>query len=121
MPPTNGGGANGDGTVFSITTSGTVTVLHGFPYFPGDGEQPYGDLINVKGALFGMTYGGGADRQGTVFKITSSAKESVLHSFGGSGDGEDPWDGLVNVEGTLYGTTYHGGANGDGTVFWLSR
>ncbi len=116
----NGGGANGEGTVFSITTSGAVTVVHRFPYFLGDGEQPYGDLINVKGALFGMTYGGGADRQGTVFKITSSAKESVLHSFGGSGDGEEPWDGLVSVKGTLYGTTYHGGANGDGTVFWLS-
>jgi uncharacterized repeat protein (TIGR03803 family) len=116
----NGGAANGEGTVFSITTSGTVTVLHRFPYFPGDGEQPYGDLIKVKGTLFGTTYAGGADRKGTVFQITSSGKEIVLHSFGGSGDGEEPWEGLVDVDGTLYGTTYGGGANGDGTVFWLS-
>jgi uncharacterized repeat protein (TIGR03803 family) len=43
------GGANGDGTVFKITTGGTLTTLYSFcsqglPYCP-DGAQPYGALV----------------------------------------------------------------------------
>jgi uncharacterized repeat protein (TIGR03803 family) len=116
-----GGGANGEGTVFSITTSGTETALHSFgPYFSGDGEQPYGNLVNVKGTLYGTTYGGGANNVGTVFKIKLLGKETVLHSFGASGDGKEPYAGLIKVKGMLYGTTENGGANGDGTVYSLT-
>jgi uncharacterized repeat protein (TIGR03803 family) len=117
----HGGAANGEGTVFSITTSGTATLRHSFgPYFSGDGERPYGDLVNVKGTLYGTTGRGGNYTYGAIFKITRSGKESVLHSFGGSGYGEEPYAGLANVKGTLYGTTSSGGGNGDGTVFGLS-
>jgi uncharacterized repeat protein (TIGR03803 family) len=114
------GGAYDDGTVFSITTSGKATVLHSFG-MTGDGEYPYAGLIDVKGTLYGTTYeGGGATGGGTVFAITTSGKETVLHSFTGSGDGEYPNAGLIDVKGTLYGTTADGGANGGGTVFGLS-
>jgi uncharacterized repeat protein (TIGR03803 family) len=113
------GGANYDGTVFAITTSGAETVLYSFKGGSGDGEDPEAGLINVKGTLYGTTYEGGANGDGTVFKITTSGAETVLHSFGGLGDGALPLAGLLNFEGTLYGTTYEGGANGDGTVFSL--
>ncbi|MGA8326822.1 MAG: choice-of-anchor tandem repeat GloVer-containing protein, partial [Candidatus Cybelea sp.] len=56
---------------------------------------------------------------GTVFSVTTSGTETVLHSFGGSGDGAHPDASLLNVNGTLYGTTGGGGAHGDGTVFSL--
>ena len=114
------GGAYDDGTVFSITASGKVTVLHSFG-MTGDGEYPYSGLINVNGTLYGTTYeGGGANGGGTVFAITTSGKETLLHSFSGSGDGEYPIAGLIDVGGTLYGTTPAGGANDGGTVFALS-
>ncbi len=115
------GGAKGDGTVFSITPSGKETVLHSFGSKSGDGEYPYAGLINVNGTLYGTTYYGGAKGDGTVFSITPSGKETVLHSFGSkSGDGEYPYAGLINVNGTLYGTTYYGGAKGDGSVFSIT-
>jgi uncharacterized repeat protein (TIGR03803 family) len=57
---------------------------------------------------------------GTVFKTTTSGKESVLHSFGGSGDGKYPYAGLIDVKGTLYGTSTAGGAKNAGTVFSIS-
>jgi uncharacterized repeat protein (TIGR03803 family) len=119
------GGANGDGTVFSITRSGTETVLYSFKGGPGDGEYPFASLINVKGTLYGTTSEGGAycgstGGCGTVFSITPSGTETVLHSFGGSGDGNGPLAGLINVKGKLYGTTNEGGANNDGTVFSIT-
>ncbi len=96
-------------------------MLHSFGSKSGDGEYPYAGLINVKGTIYGTTYSGGAKGDGTIFSITPSGKETVLHSFGSkSGDGEYPYAGLVNVNGTIYGTTYYGGAKGDGTVFSLS-
>ena len=115
------GGANSYGAVFSMTTSGTETVLYSFKGGSGDGEYPYARLINVKGRLYGTTIEGGANGVGTVFSTTRSGIETVLHNFGGAGDGQYPYyGGLINVKGKLYGTTYYGGANGNGTVFRLS-
>jgi uncharacterized repeat protein (TIGR03803 family) len=110
----------GCGTVFSITPSGTETVLHRFAGDSKDGAYPYGGLLNVNGTLYGTTEVGGAYGYGTVFKITRRGKETVLHSFaGGSGDGANPYAGLLKVKSGFYGTTVWGGANNDGTVFWF--
>jgi uncharacterized repeat protein (TIGR03803 family) len=115
----NGGGA-GNGTVFSITPFGVETVLYRFKGGSGDGESPLGELVNVNSTLYGTTNGGGANENGTVFWITTSGKETVLHSFGGSGDGYSPQAGLVSVNGTLYGTTFYGGSKYKGTVFSIT-
>jgi uncharacterized repeat protein (TIGR03803 family) len=121
------GGANDEGTVFSIKTSGKETVLHSFPAGSGDGFSPKAALVNVKGTLYSTTDHGGVDGFGTVFAITRSGAETVLHSFGGSGDGTYPSASLIDVMGTLYGTTEYGGGTGNcaleggcGTVFSLS-
>jgi uncharacterized repeat protein (TIGR03803 family) len=77
---TQGGGAmgceNGCGTVFKVTPLGVETVLHSFGG-GSDGDSPQGDLINVRGTLFGTTFGGGGmgcggpgNGCGTVFKVT---------------------------------------------------
>lgn len=118
---TVGGGAHSDGTVFSITTSGAETVLHSFPGHKRDGKYPDAGLVNAKGILYGTTGEGGANRSGTVFKITTSGKETVLYSFnGGKTDGASPQASLIVVNGKLYGTTEYGGASDDGTVFSLA-
>ncbi|MGA8475583.1 MAG: choice-of-anchor tandem repeat GloVer-containing protein [Candidatus Cybelea sp.] len=115
--------SGGCGTVFAITTSGAETVLHSFGGSP-DGAGPYAGLIDVKGTLYGTTRrGGGCGGQhvcGTVFAITTSGAETVLHSFGGYGDGAYPYAGLINVKGTLYGTTLSGGPEAYGTAFSIT-
>lgn len=105
----------GCGTVFSITTSGKLTVLHRF-MDPPDGDFPQASLINVNGTLYGTTVSGGEQNLGTVFSITRSGQEKVLYSFGGylGRDGASPGSALTNVDGVLYGTA--AGAQG-GTVF----
>ena len=117
---TNTGGANGWGTVFKMTPSGTLTILYSFTGGSDEGV-PGTALIQAKdGNLYGTTAGGGASGNGTVFKITTSGTLTTLHVFSGS-DGAGP-NGLIQAkDGNLYGTTYGGGANGDnGTVFQLT-
>jgi uncharacterized repeat protein (TIGR03803 family) len=120
---TNGGGVGENGTVFSITTSGIETVVHRFQCGK-DGFNPYGTLINVNGTLYGTTVEGFAcsgGYGGTVYTISKSGRERVIHQFSGTLDGYAPYAGLINVNGTLYGTTLGGGSNGLGTVFALTR
>jgi uncharacterized repeat protein (TIGR03803 family) len=112
----------GQGVVFSVTPSGVETVLHKFGG-GSDGINPIAGLVALNGTLYGTTYEGGANGVnggGTVFAITPSGTETVLHSFGTGADGADPNAGLIVVNGTLYGTTAAGGTNGEGTVFSIT-
>ena len=113
----------GCGTVFSITTSGSESVLYSFQGGT-DGSYPAA-LIDVRGTLYGTTSTGSKHDPcpggcGTLFKVTTSGKERVLYHFKGLPDGASP-NGLTNVNGTLYGTTDAGGRSrcygGCGTVF----
>jgi len=111
-------GASGYGTVFKVDTTGEETVLYSF-MGGADGEHPIAGLIrDSAGNLYGTTYWGGASNCGTVFKVDTTGKETVLYSFTGGTDGQGPYAGLVqNTAGNLYGTTYIGGAFTYGTVF----
>jgi uncharacterized repeat protein (TIGR03803 family) len=98
----------------------TYHILHPFGRSAGDGTFPKADLIDIKGTLYGTTVTGGSELYGTVFSITPSGQETVLHSFGSPGDGVNPTSRLLYVNGILYGTTSLGGKNGGGTVFSLT-
>jgi len=102
-------------------SAATESVVMSFDV--SNGAEPYADLLNVKGTLFGTTAGGGSDEEfGTVFSLDpTTGAEKVLHSFDANGtDGYFPEAGLINVKGTLFGTTQDGGTSGDGTVFSIS-
>jgi len=108
----------------------TYTVLYSFTGSPTDGANPEAGVIrDTAGNLYGTTYYGGASSNckqgcGTVFKVTASGTETVLHNFTGyqTGDGALPYGGLIlDTAGNLYGTTRAGGAYSNctncGTVF----
>jgi len=118
---TKGGGANGYGTAFKMTTAGVESVLHSFGGGT-DGINPYGNLIQASdGNLYGTTELGGGHSLGTVFKMTTSGGESVFHSFGAAGDGSNPYGDVIQAkDGNFYGTTTLGGANGLGIVFKIT-
>jgi len=123
---TYGGGAHNYGTVFKLAPTGTETILHSFDYNGLDGYAPFGSLVLDKEVnLYGTTQLGGAYGYfgyGTVFEVTPSRTETILHSFAQDGvDGGQPFAGLVfDKEGNLYGATYAGGDYNDGTVFELT-
>lgn len=102
------------GTVYSISTSGTEKVVYAFKG-DKDGAIPYAGLIDVNGTLYGTTSEGGgfgcydSFGCGTVYSVSTSGAETVLHSFAGGSDGGDPEAALIDVNGVLYGTTQYGG------------
>ncbi|HEY6325590.1 MAG TPA: choice-of-anchor tandem repeat GloVer-containing protein [Candidatus Cybelea sp.] len=109
------------GSVFSLTISGAARLLHRFDGAPDDGAKPGADMINVRGTVYGTTPNGGSGCSGgrslgcgTVFSITRTGTEKVLHSFDGASDGRVPSAGLIYVKGRLYGTTAGGGDGGSG-------
>ncbi|MGB8521255.1 MAG: choice-of-anchor tandem repeat GloVer-containing protein [Candidatus Tumulicola sp.] len=114
--------ANGNGTAFTITPSGSEHVLYSFLGAP-DGQFPQSGLTPIGTLLYGTTPNGGSTSNGTVYSVDSSGVEKVLYSFKGGRDGALPTGTLVNVNGTLYGTTSAGGGtdcnsgSGCGTVF----
>ena len=114
------GGTNNDGSVFKITPSGTLTMLHSFDATT-DGEQPIGALIQGSNGNFYGTNSEGPIGGGSVFKITPGGTLTTLYSFCSlpdCADGDSPLGGLVEgTDGNLYGTTVFGGANDSGTVF----
>ena len=112
------GGAYNVGTVFRVTPSGTETVLYSFTGEPDAPLPSAGLVLDKKGNLYGTTTKGGAYNGGTVFRVTLSGEESVLHSFGAGTDGAFPSGGLVRDKtDNLYGATGRGGANDLGIVF----
>src|SRR5580704_13102129 len=114
---------DGCGTVFKLDTTGNETVLHSFGQTITDGQTPfYGYLFRDRaGNLYGTTYAGGADGNGTIFRVSPTGKETVV-SFTGGANGGFPFAGLVpDAAGNAYGTTYGRGSGcppyGCGTVF----
>ena len=119
---TESGGVNGCGSVFAITkANGHETVLYSFSDRPDGCTPRYGALVSLNGTMYGTTStGGGPNRWGTVYSITPSGTETVLHTFANGTDGAIPYGGLTVLNGVLYGTTSAGGAYGQGTVFAIS-
>ncbi len=110
----------GGGTVFKIAADGTESILYRFQGL-ADGSLPYGGLVrDGQGNLYGTTYWGGTGGMGTVFKVTETGTEQVLHNFNGGTDGGFPYAGLLGDQNVAYGTTYYGGPVGNGTVFQVT-
>ncbi|MGA2028965.1 MAG: choice-of-anchor tandem repeat GloVer-containing protein, partial [Verrucomicrobiota bacterium] len=130
------GGTNGSGTVFSINTDGTgFTNLYNFSILThstnSDGASPDGGELTISGnTLYGTALLGGANDNGTVFKInTDGTGFTNLYTFSagtgsgldiGNNDGARP-NGTLTLSGnTLYGTTTTGGNNGAGVLFQVN-
>jgi uncharacterized repeat protein (TIGR03803 family) len=148
---TEGGGTNGDGTVFEIPKTaagyGTPVTLVTFNGGGSNGADPVGGLyLNATGDLFGTTAGSilpspvsgstqGPNGNGTVFEIPRTATGygtlTTLVTFNGTNGGNPESSLITNAAGDLFGTTYDGGPNStdvdgqgflsNGTVFEIPK
>jgi uncharacterized repeat protein (TIGR03803 family) len=129
------------GTVFEITPSGKLTVLHAFCAQPDqygycpDGSAPLGALLlGTDGNFYGTTstgaYSDFPTGGSTIFRITPSGVLTTLHTFCpdgicAAGEGfylEAPL--IQGTDGNFYGTTALGGTGGGdyggGTAFKIT-
>jgi uncharacterized repeat protein (TIGR03803 family) len=119
------GGINNYGTVFELTSSGTLTTLVSFTGTNGayPGAHPHGGLaLGTNGDLYGVTSEGGSNNLGTIFKLTAGGDFTNLVSFDGTNGACSQGRLLLAADGGFYGTTVEGGTNGlnDGTIFRMA-
>lgn len=127
------GGAGGRGTIYKITTTGTLTTLYAFPALGpfnsegvaanATGANPRAGLtLGTDGNFYGTTYQGGELGFGTVFSMTPAGVVTVLHAFAGAPrDGAGPLAGVTrDADGNLYGTTSRGGSTGAGVAWQIT-
>jgi uncharacterized repeat protein (TIGR03803 family) len=131
---TTSGGTTHPGTVFKVTSHGTLTTLYRFCSKPNctDGAVPNGLIQGSDGDLYGTTEAGGHQQPfancgafsfagcGTIFKITLSGKLTTLYSFcrvvdlidfsSVCPDGNFLTGLIQATDGNFYGTTGEGGS-----------
>jgi uncharacterized repeat protein (TIGR03803 family) len=122
---TMAGGSSGGGTVYSITSDGTLSTVYNFCTVGlcTDGIGPYGTLfLGSDGNFYGVA-GGGTNANGVFFQLTTGGTETVLYPFCSTGgstclDGENLQFGVVQgSDGSFYGTTTAGGTDGAGVLY----
>jgi uncharacterized repeat protein (TIGR03803 family) len=121
------GGANGNGTIYSIDSAGTFTSLHSFagvtggqPNVGGAFPSSLGLAVNASGTIFGTTAGGGANGSGVLYSLSSSGTFTTLRNFdpnGNSNNGNEPTGLIIDGNGRLYGSTIIGGNINTGVLF----
>ena len=116
------GGTNRSGAIYRITPSGDERVIYSFRVRTHDGLEPWGGLVAIGNTLYGITTQGGMHDRGTIFSVTTTGTERILHRFAGYTDGGGPQWALESLDGVLYGTTGYGGGahkefSGCGTIF----
>jgi uncharacterized repeat protein (TIGR03803 family) len=105
---------SGMGTVFRLTTKGTLTTLVDFN--SNNGSGPIALTLGKDGNLYGTTEQDGSGL-GTVFKVTTNGTLTTIVVFNGN-NGANPGAGLtLGNDGNFYGTTGNGGSSGYGTLF----
>ena len=117
-----------DGVVYKLTSAGKYTTIYAF-----DGTHGYNPeaplMQGTDGNLYGTTALGGKtvtscyganDTCGTVFKITTAGKITLIYQFDQT-HGAGPMSPVIQgTDGNFYGTTSAGGTSGLGVVYKLT-
>lgn len=108
-----------------MTASGSETVLHSFGDLDSagtlDGLFPNGLIQGSDGNFYGCTQHRGTLNIGTVFKVTPSGTQTLVHSFSTGGtDAAEPVVLLQGSDGAIYGAAASGGANATGAIFRIA-
>jgi len=126
-----GDSAPNGGSVFSLTPTGKIKVLHTFAAGPNK-NYPDGNLPGIltegpDGRLYGETLFGGIGGcngycgNGVLFRVNRDGTGfEIVHEYCSATNCDDGVGGgalVAGTDGNLYGTTFSGGANGTGTIF----
>jgi uncharacterized repeat protein (TIGR03803 family) len=122
---TSVGGQFGNGVIYRFERNkNQYTILHTFSATDANGTNADGAIpgnaltAGPGGVFYGSAQFGGMNGSGTIFKISTKGKFTVLHTFsaldadGNNADGASPLRNVViGKDGNLYGTNRWGGQN----------
>jgi uncharacterized repeat protein (TIGR03803 family) len=113
---------NDCGMLYELSAKGKFTILHRFAGGTTDGCYPEGSVVRDKaGNLYGTTVECGSNNYGTIWKVSNTGTETIVHNFAGGADGCYPWAGVArDSKANLFGVTYGCGAGSGGTLYELS-
>jgi uncharacterized repeat protein (TIGR03803 family) len=95
------GGSNKDGTIFKITSGGTLTTVHSFNWT--DGAHPSGGIMQAtNGEFYGSALGGGFYGNGDIFSVSEGLAAFVE---------TNPTSGKVASKVTVLGTGLTGASS----------
>lgn len=111
---TTAGGTGSGGILFQMSTGGKLVTLVSFvAQTPVNGASPFAGVVQGSdGMLYGVASVGGANGQGTLFKVsTKGTGFAVLHDFQ-TATGDSPLaTPLLHTNGKMYGLAFHGGSH----------
>jgi uncharacterized repeat protein (TIGR03803 family) len=113
------------GTVLQIVPSGassTVTNIHSFNPFNGEGAVPYlGTLVtDASSNIYIAGYVAGANNGGAVMQVTTGGAVTTLYSFSGSEGYNPASQPTLAQSGNLYGLTRSGSTDGNGDIYEIT-
>jgi uncharacterized repeat protein (TIGR03803 family) len=121
---TFGDGFNDDpssdpGSIYKVDSAGNYTLLHVLTL--QDGTNPSSPLVQSAANFwfYGGAQRGGANGDGTIFRIDSQGNFQVVHNFNGV-EGATPTYLIQANDGNFYGTTSAGGADNKGVIFKMT-
>jgi uncharacterized repeat protein (TIGR03803 family) len=102
-------GTKNVGTVYSMTTTGTLSTVYSFCALTSctDGSYPWGGVtLGFDGNFYGTTQGGGTHAAGTVFKVTPTGTLTTLWNFANGTDDSVPvYTTALGQDGNMYGVS----------------
>ena len=113
-------GTAGDGTVFRLTVSGRLTVLHEFTGKDGIGAMME-FLPGDDGNFYGTTTNGGAFGKGVFFRLTPSGKLTVLHSFQAQDHNAGAPSFILHQGKSFYAVTNSDGQSGASLAYKITQ
>lgn len=115
---TYNGGEQKLGSVWMVSPDGIETVVWSFKGH-ADGKGAVSGLVaDSEGTLYGMTYYGGENHEGVVYRVTPDGNIATLYTFPGVGPFNAPVGRLlIDHHGDLVGATFYGGDSNVGTIF----
>jgi uncharacterized repeat protein (TIGR03803 family) len=116
---THSGGTYMAGTMFQMTRTGRMRVLHSFES-ASDGSMPMAGVVEATdGNFYGTTMMGGTSNDGTIYRVSPTGDFSVLYNFDWA-TGIYPQAELVqHTNGILYGEANNGGPFSAGVFFGI--
>jgi len=116
---TESGGASGDGTIFSITTNGSLQTLVSFNGTNGS-FPPSALAQGADGNLYGATKMGGASAEGTLFKMTLAGELNPLVALSNK-NAVSPYTALTQgTNGSFYGVAENADSPGNGSIYTIT-